>query len=627
VSSPASLWFKPLTGQSKTRSLVTFDLEGGGGPGGFVCGAVVTDKGSSFYTSAYPMHQELLHYAHRRAWVFAHNLQYDLPLLEAEAFPKGELLFTRHGLLWSTYLVGKVKFRLFDSLNLFPRMSIASLGEMIGYPKLELPDHLLRQLSKGRPFAFFTPAEQELIKSYCIRDAEILHRALSTLQEIALSAGGQLRPTIAGTAMDVFRRKFMIWPWPVVGPATNRLVHPAYYGGRCENFAFGVVPGVNAYDVTSLYPYVQSRTKYPHPRYLSLNFLPRSYGWLEDREGVVECTVQIPETFIPPLPHRYSRRLFFPTGKIHGAWTISEIRHAVTRGCRLESVEWVLGSKVTFNPFQDFVERLFAMRHGFQEASDRRSELVKLLLNSLYGRWGLSPDSGLFTLINLDQPGEVEIPDGAVTIVNTNGLYAYAPVADLKQPDYVNLLFAAQIAAAGRLHLLEGLEAQDESSIYCDTDSILTTGEIPQGEGLGEWRREAYNVTADLYSPKEYSYTLAGGETFYHVKGVPPQVAPEYFKTGIARYMRALAVREAIARDQNPSEWVQVVKRRQGLLPKRMPLRPTWGVSNSWVSSRPYQVGELGLACSETPLPPDGEAWDPGPLMTREARGEQINLF
>lgn len=606
---------------------MTFDIEGGGGPGGFVCGAIFSERGGQFFTSNDNLLQELLQYSHRRAWVFAHGLQYDLPLLEGPSFPKGELLFTRHGLLWSTYKVAGRKFRLYDSMNLFPRLAIEALGTMVSLAKMELSGELLRQLCRGRPWAFFTQSEQDQIRRYCMRDAEILYLAIQALQEIALSVGGQLKPTIAGTAMDVFRRTYMKWPWPVVGPKTNQLAWPAYYGGRCENFAYGKVPEVNAYDATSLYPYVQSTTKYPHPHYLQLETSPKLGGsWLE-WEGVAQAVVEVPECFVPPLPHRFSRRLFFPTGKIAGAWPLVEIRHALEAGCTLRSVEWVLGSKVTFNPFEDFVETLFAKRQLYQQGGDPKAALIKLILNSLYGRWGLSPGGGLYTLVNLDTKENVELADNAQTIVSPYGLYAYTPLENLRQPEYVNILFAAQISAAARLHLLRVLEYQSEKLAYCDTDSVITRGTLPTAEGLGSWRLEAAGVRADLLSPKEYALSEAGAAPHYHVKGVPALVAADYFTTGLARFRRALGVREAIAQGLNPSEWVQVTKKRGAILPKRWPLLPGSSGSPDWVSSRPFSGRELGPLTQGAGLPPDGDRLYPGPLLPVVPRPEQPELF
>jgi hypothetical protein len=609
------------------RNIVAFDVEGGGGPGGFVCGAIHDDRGGRFYTDRESMFHDLLQYGRKTAYVFAHGLQYDLPLIEGDAFPMGELLFTRYGLLWSTYTVAGRKFRLYDSLNLFPRLSIEALGQMVVLPKLPLSEELKRQLAQGRPLAFFTPVEQELIRVYCTRDAEILYLALMSLQEIALSMGGQLRPTIAGCAMDVFRRQFMRWPWPVVGPATNKLARPAYYGGRCENFAYGVVPGVNAYDATSLYPYVQSKTKYPHPRYLEVEWQPRLSGSWTEWEGVAECTVAVPERFVPPLPHRSDRRLFFPTGKIHGTWTLVELRHALDVGCDLISVDWVLGSSVLFNPFQDFVEQLFALRMGYQVADDPRSSIVKLLLNSLYGRWGLSPEGSLYSLVNLDTDQLADLPEGAVTIVSPHGLYAYAPIPNLRQPDYVNTLFAAQIAAAARLHLLKELEAQDENMAYCDTDSLITRGSLGTSGGLGGWRLEVGRCTADLVAAKDYALWEGDRAIQFTVKGVPAEVAETYFKVGFARYRRALGVREAISHGRNPSEWVQVLKRRGAVLPKRCPLAPSFPASSEWVSSRPYSVKELASLTVGRGLPGDGEGYDPAPLLLPAPRAVQEELL
>lgn len=608
-------WFVPLNGRQVAHPLAAFDVEGGGGLEGFVCGALVTQRKTRFYTDRKEMWEDVRAQSYRRTWVFCHGLQYDLPLLEGSDFPLGRMLFTRVNLLWSSYVVGGRKFKIYDSLNLFPHLDSRALGESVGLPQVALSDPLKRQLAGGRPWSFFSESDQERIRSYTIREAEVCYLALTGLQEIALELGGTLRPTIAGISMDIFRRKYQIWPWPVVGPKTNNLARPAYYGGRVENFAYGKVPGVNVYDINSLYPSVQGQARFPHPRYLRLEWQPKLGGDWASWEGVCSCTISVPDRFVPPLPHRFDRRLFFPTGSLRGCWPLAEVRHALETGCVLRSIEWVLGSPVTFNPFHEFVDHLYEKRSSLRASRDARAGLVKLLLNSLYGRWGLNPQGGLYTLRQLDTPGPVDLAEGAETLVTPYGLYAYEPLRDLPQPAYVNVLFAAQIAAAARLKLLDELEYQNESLCYCDTDSIVTRGGLLVSDRLGGWRLESGAVDADLVGPKDYQLVYADGVCDTVVKGVPGVVADDFFREGIARFTRALGIREAIREGRQPAEWVQTYKRRGVHLQKRQPLEDVRGPLGSWCSTRPYAAQELAEVLAGRFPPSDWEGFAQVPLL------------
>lgn len=586
-------WFKPLRRKVVEREVLGFDVEGSGAPGSFVCGSIQGVCTSNFFTDRREMWRALLYYGRNGAWLFSHNLEYDLPVLAGEEVFKGQLLFTRGGILWGVFGQGNRRARFFDSLNLFPRFSAKALGQLVAIPKLEVPAELTKRLALGLPFSSFSQPEQLLIQRYCERDAEIVYRSVTELQDLALALGSQLKPTIAGVAMDLYRRKYHRWPWLALGKEANDLARPAYYGGRVEAFQMGEVEGVNAYDVNSLYPWVQSLAPFPHPSHLKLLFVPPPAGSWWSWEGVALVTVEVPEEYVPPLPYRYKGRLFFPTGRLRALWTIGELREAIASGVKFVSVEWVFGSEVTFNPFAQFVEELFARRAEYLARSDVRANLVKLVLNSLYGRFGLNPEGGLERLVPIDEHTDFEKLEGYTSLEIAGELVARGPVQSLVYPAYVNTLFASQITGLARAHLTAGLRAQGEASVYCDTDSILTTGQIETREGLGGWRCEMERGKADLLGPKEYALYQEGHDPIYKVKGIPEYERANYLATGQARFFRAVSIRESLGGNLKPSAWVEVQKSRGDVLPKRVPLAAFALAPGGSTLTRPFALPEL----------------------------------
>lgn len=598
--------FSPLKAEPQRREILAFDIEGRGGPEGFVCGAIVGAFTAGFYTDRAAMWQALKEYGASGAWIFAHNLEYDLPIVAGEELWDGELVFKEQGILWAIYQHWGKKVRLYDSLNLFPRWSVQMLAELAGSEKLEVRPDLMASLSLGVPWRFLHPDDQRKVERYCTRDAEIVYKAVSELQEITLALGGQLRPTISGVSMDIYRRSYQRLPWKVTGPAINRLCRPAFYGGRVENFAMGEVPQVNLYDINSLYPYVQGTAQFPHPAYLQLLAEGDLQSPLQKWEGVAKATVSVPETFVPPLPYRLTHKLFFPTGELRGHWTLAELRAALDRGCELQELDWILGSPVLFNPFSDFVEDLYRQRMGYLVAGDNREDLVKLVLNSLYGRFGLDPDGGLFHMIRIQGDTDLEGLRGYSTTDFAGALVAYGPIPDLQPPAYANVLFAAQVSSGARIKLLEALEGQELAAVYCDTDSIMTTGELATGDKLGSWKLQMQAGTADLLGPKEYvlhNHTLG---TQYVVKGVPERLARQYITEGAARFKRAIKIREAMKRRQHPAEWVEVFQTHRYTLPKRIPALTPWEQPASWVTTLPWAQPQLLKAVQESRTPPKG---------------------
>lgn len=586
-------WFKPLKSKPHRYQFLGFDIEGSGSGEGFVCGAIVGDCINEFYTDRADMWRALLRRGAEDFILCAHNLQYDLPILEGEAFPSGQLIFTRFSMINASYGFHGRKVRFWDTTNIFPRHPLHAVGSLVDLAKLDLDPLLMEALARGTSWTSFVPSQQERIRRYVERDAEIVYRSVEMMQELVLELGGQMKPTIAGIAMDAFRRRYHRWAWRAIGPKTNKLIRPAYYGGRVENFAVGTVEGVNMYDVTSLYPAAQNSTVYPHPNKLKLDFPRKLAGpWL-DWEGIAKVTIEVPDTFIPILPYRHNKRLFFPTGKMVGGWPIVEIRRAIQSGCDLKSVEWVLGSETTFNPFHQFIEGIFSLREFYLAEDMGAANLLKLILNSLYGRWGINPESGLYSLINIENEPDLSKFQGYETHDINGVLFAYGQIESRMYPAYCNVFMAAQIAAAGRVFLFDELERQGEDAVYCDTDSIITMGQINEGQGLGAWRLQMENGKADLVGPKEYALHNAYFGSVHHAKGIPPRLAEEYFKNGMVRFLRAVPIREAIVKGKRPSEWVETIRGTNQVVPKRYPLGVIDLPPGIWVQTMPYRVGDL----------------------------------
>jgi hypothetical protein len=617
-------WFHPLRGKQHRREILAFDIEGRGGDDGFVCGCISGEYLDNFFTDRADMFEALLYYGERGYWLFSHNLEYDLPILAGDQFWRGDMLFTSSRMLWVDYKTDGGKARFLDSLNLFPKWSVAALGKEFGLPKRELPNHILTSLQAGAKWGSFTAETQTMIERYCRRDAEIVYKALSWMQEIALELGGQLSSTIAGVSMDVYRRKYHKWPWKAVGEATNEFVRPAFYGGRVENFAHGRVEGVNMYDITSLYPSVQASANFPHPNKLKVRHPAKPGGNWWYWEGIAKATIEVPETRFPLLPFRYQGRLFFPHGILTGCWTIEEIRQAEQRGYKIRSVEWAIGSPTSFNPFEEFVEQLFDKRMAMRAGGDKREFIVKLILNSLYGRFGLNPDPGLMRALIPDGNTEHEELKGFHEYPMGDWLVAVGPVKESSYPSYVNVFMAAQVAALGRLSLLEELERQGDRALYCDTDSVITLGEVQTEEGLGEWRPQMLGGTVDLLAPKEYALHNLVAESEYHVKGVPRELAEEYLQRGHARFVRALRVREALHEGANPAEWVQTFRSRQEVIPKRCLQDRRHFERHGWALTRPWHVEELPGLVAPRKLKRKYSPYGQGIVYSGEALYQQL---
>ncbi len=592
-------WFKPLNSKPVKRDIMAFDIEGAGGAAGFVCGVIRSEFTYNFFTDRAAMWEALLSYASSGAWVFSFNLEYDLPILAGDELWTGNLIFTKSGILHAEYFFRGKKVKFYDAANLFPRWSVKTVGNMINCPKLEVSAEIMKRLAAGAPWGTFTKEEQKDIEKYCSRDAEVVYRAVMTLQELALEIGGELHPTIAGIAMNVYRRRFHKWPWPVISPQTNETARLAYYGGRTENFYYGHIDRVNMYDITSLYPYVQSRVRFPHPGHLEFDATPKLTGPWWEWEGVANVTIKVPDSFIPPLPYRHDERLFFPVGTLTSTWSIWELREALIRGCKIVRVHWVMGTKITFNPFVDYVDQLFGLRDAFLSEGSPKANLIKLILNSLYGRFGINVTDGLTQMKPILKNTNLDNMQGWATKELGGFLVGIGRIESMSYPTYANAFFAAQVSSAARIELLYGLDQQGEQSAYCDTDSIITTGIMPVSTSLGGWRAEAENAAVDLHGPKEYVLYNGKDDPKYVVKSVPSYKAAEYVNTGQVDFYRAVSIREAVSRNMSPADWAQVFYTKQMNYPKRRILDPAALDVMSFSLTRPWGYSELPNAVNQ----------------------------
>jgi hypothetical protein len=132
---------------------------------------------------------------------------------------------------------------------------------------------------------------------------------------------------------------------------------------------------------------------------------------------------------------------------------------------------------------------------------------------------------------------------------------------------------------------------------------------------------------ADLVSPKDYAITPLGGDIRYTTKGVPSDVSKEYFINGLARFRRALSVREAIQHGKQPTEWVQTFKSRGYHLPKRQSTDPALNLSGGWSSTAPYSTAQLADVLIGGAPPSDWEQFYQVPLLPVVPLPVQLDLL
>jgi hypothetical protein len=482
----------------------------------------------------------------RTLYLVAHNLEYDLVNVFRGRLRCVEFRYFGDRLITAKLLGTRIVF--WDSCNHSYHSPLAKLGEAVGFPKLESS----HDWTRGKKLT-----EEDI--RYACRDAEIVWRYMNAQQELYQTVGAEMKTTTPATAMDYWRRNYMVGAISGVSDPVRAYFKKAYYGGRVEIFRMKAKGSIRYYDINSLYPYVMQK---PYP---DVNSLTRT-----GKHGVIDATVEVPQMPIPPLPYRRDGKLLFPVGRFRGHWTTCEIAYARSVGARVIEEHNRVGSNRSVLPFRCYVDECYSRR--LQAQNPLEKTMFKLLMNSLYGKFG--SDGKTQRLVDPETVSEKQI---------TGQEFMVGPlmcVTEESEPaTYANILWAAWTTALARIELHKAIMAAlktGQEPLYCDTDSlVLKTDKKPPfkvGTKLGEWKLEASITRFEAKLPKVYKYVTTDGVTI-KAKGVPKQAREAFFAGAMAKYKKPLRMREAAVQNGKANMWVLTGKCLRSRYDKRTILR------------------------------------------------------
>lgn len=554
-----------------------FDVETRGADAVFRSGALYWDGDGMFYEDPHAMIGQMRQLARAGYTFAAHYAEYDSTVL---LWRHGEDLTLHY--LNNLYSCGYWKFgrsrrnaQLWDTFKLAAGLSLADLGEAIGCPKYETPKRLLDPDDWRPDWVCETHGTPGCIICYNLRDAEIVWRYVTLLQEWIETHGVEMKRSLPGMAVALWQSWDLDKSQTLHSAQVRKLARTAYHAGRCEVFRYGVQHDVRVYDFRSHYGAIMAGAELPDCRQLTYSpQLPRSWD-PDGKHGVVEAEVRVPALRCPPLPVVHGERVYYPTGRFRGAWAISELRRAIAAGV---SVSWwgtAAWSPATVQPFTVTAPALLEAREQYRRQGSPLEVVPKLLLNSIPGRLGLR-EVQLRRIyrrwhagVSLDelQGAELEAAGDAVYMVREHEVHR-APAAS-------NPLWAAEITALGRIRLLDQLQRADRELVYCDTDSVHTLGTLDAGaDRPGQLvLKDEYQVGRYL-APKLYRLESYTGNVEVKARGIPRRVAREFFERGSAHYQTSLGIVEALQRGVAPGTWVDVDRVRGLQLAARIPLNP-----------------------------------------------------
>lgn len=374
--------------------------------------------------------------------------------------------------------------RFADSLYLL-RSSLAKLATKFGVTrKVQLES--TSEGGKELPHQTYL-RDRQLFDEYLRCDCEALlltlESALSLLRSRVAKIDG-LGLTIGSTALKIFRTGYLNRCVEIPYMKTVRdFLREGYRGGRVEVFKYGVFDHVSVYDINSLYPTAMVSCKVPVSDKGDWTGIIR---W--KLPGCYEVDFEQRNTSIPPV------LLLKGTGGYRGRGTyftpelrlLTDVdpsaRISVVRGYCFHESDFLFG---------EYVRALYQIR--LEDKDGPLSLLCKYLLNSLYGKFAQRSEREQYLVFSDIKEAANAIAEGRKLVELDLALGTWAETTETKVA-FEHVGIAGMITSQARSMLYRGLLAAGaEKVVYCDTDSVHTTGKLPNaliGNELGQFKLE-----------------------------------------------------------------------------------------------------------------------------------------
>lgn len=407
-----------------------------------------------------------------------------------------------------------------DTWNLFPA-PLRTFGSKleIDYNKLEATER-----HKHMPE----------IKRYLAQDCVGLHSAVEAFEH---KYGRHL--TQAGAAMA---------QWKVISgaevPKTDAQYFAKfrefYHGGRVNVFERGHIKGpLHVRDIRSAYPYAML-SEHPYDAiYIEIDNPetcdPQDMVTIECVSA--GCLPYRDHKGVTSYPGDNMRRRY----KVTGWEVLVGIETGALREIQIVKVARFVGRR----DFAPYIHHFYAARKAFRAAGDdAQTFFAKILMNSLYGKFGANPDNyGNFMCVGWDDRDDYR-EDGYEFAGKLGSHAIVRRDLDPWQKNFINVATAASITGFVRAYLWRSLHTTD-SPIYCDTDCIIGRAfdpAMPIGEELGEWNHEG-TATEGWFAGKKLYYLKGSFEKGKREKMASKGVRPDPKKIKAAALGRTVTVR------------------------------------------------------------------------------------
>ena len=333
--------------------------------------------------------------------------------------------------------------------------------------------------------------KNEAIK-YCNLDCISLYQVIYKFNNMIFdlfSKNVHHYPTLPSLAFAIFRSNFM--PEENIPQLSGKIakdIRQGYTGGAVDMYIPKSPKGVEikGYDVNSLYPSQMEYRWMPIglPTYFEVNIKsinPESFGFFY-------CEIIAPDDIKHPIIQTHVKtnngiRTLAPIGIWEDMLFSEEMDNAIKYGYKFNILWGYTFDKE--NIFKEYVDFLYKFRLKYPK-SDPLNYIAKILMNSLYGRFGMDDQFPNISIIHKDYfadfenkyfdkiESKIELGEHVLVVYNNSVQYN----DDDKSTHNVSISIASAITAYARIHMSQFKNNPDINLYYTDTDSIYTDSEL-----------------------------------------------------------------------------------------------------------------------------------------------------
>nr|YP_010192425.1 DNA polymerase [Amanita sinensis]QZN08162.1 DNA polymerase [Amanita sinensis] len=256
--------------------------------------------------------------------------------------------------------------------------------------------------------------------NYCLNDCKslaVIVYKFSVLIYDLYKINVHKYPTLSSLAFAIFRTHYLKNDQliPKISGTIYKNIQKAYTGGHVDVYKMYSDKSVHSYDFVSLYPSVMYNNEFPVGKMTHFvgNILNEELKYtIEDlikSKSFVRCDIYVDKSINRPVYQTHLKinkeiRTVCATGTFLDQWVylpeLIEYQKLTNNLIRIipDSIKegYLFESK---NIFKEYVESLFEMKKSVTK-SDPKYMISKILMNSLYGRFGLKQEIQIFDFID-----------------------------------------------------------------------------------------------------------------------------------------------------------------------------------------------------------------------------------